>query len=524
MQNLKQAGRKEIMSKAFGIKAVFNISGNAGKVMNNLSKSAGKLQRQVSFVGKNMSTVAGSIGKFAAPLVALGGAASLAGISAMVKNTAEYGDQIANMVERVGWGSKAFQEYAHAARFSDMTTEEFASNIEKMTRNMGALRAGTGSLLTGIEKISPTLSTQLKATKTNEEAFELMIKAIQKVEDPLKKTYLANLAFGKSGMKMVQLANHGADGLEKLKKQAHEMGVVLGEDALSNSALFNDSLEENKEVLRGLSSTISSKLLPVIIPMIKGLNNWIMANKDLIATRVDAFVKKFAEWISTIDFKAVGNSLVNIIGVIGTFIDIITSSKWVLVGFIALMNIQLVGAIWNIGSGLIKLMPIFMSFSAALLACPITWIVAGIAAIAGAAYLIYKNWEPIKSFFAGLWDGVKNIFSNAFDFIMPIIDAIMNPLNTLFKAGERIGAWVADKVGSDGGSNTTQSNSTQAAQLSSIPQNLQQTYAANKQTNSKTEVVVKFDNMPKEASVEKISQNGQADLGVEYGYALGGAS
>lgn len=523
MQNLKKAGGKEIMSKAFGIKAVFNISGNAGKVMNNLSKSAGKLQRQVAFVGKNMSTVAGSIGKFAAPLVALGGAASLAGVSAMVKNTAEYGDQIANIVERVKWGSKAFQEYAHAARFSDMTTEEFAANVEKMTRNMGALRAGTGSLLSGVEKISPTLAKQLKSTQTNEEAFELMIRAIQKVEDPLKKTYLANLAFGKSGMKMVQLANHGADGLEKLKKQAHEMGVVLGEDALSNSALFNDSLEENKEVLRGLSATISSKLLPVIIPMIKGFNNWIMANKELIATKVDVFIKKFAKWISTIDFKAVGSSLSNIIGVIGTFIDIVSSSKWTLLGFIALMNIQLIGAIWNVGSGLVKLIPIILSFSTALLACPITWIVAGIAAIAGIVYLVYKNWGNITSFFAKIWDNIKSIFRDAFDFIMPIIDAIMNPLNTLFKAGSKIGSWIANKVGHTTSQGSAQS-AMQSTQLSSIPQNLQQTYASNKHENSKTEVIVKFDNMPKEASVEKISQEGKADLGVEYGYALGGAS
>ena len=33
-----------------------------------------------------------------------------------------------------------------------------------------------------------------------------------------------------------------------------------------------------------------------------------------------------------------------------------------------------------------------------------------VTAIAGAAYLIYKNWAPIKQFFAGLWDGVKSVF------------------------------------------------------------------------------------------------------------------
>ena len=38
-----------------------------------------------------------------------------------------------------------------------------------------------------------------------------------------------------------------------------------------------------------------------------------------------------------------------------------------------------------------------------------------VAGIAAAAYLIYKNWEPIKSFFSNLWQGVKNITSTAWE-------------------------------------------------------------------------------------------------------------
>lgn len=175
------------MAKNFNIWANFKINDQATKALKNIGKAGASLSRQLSFIGKNAGTVIGNLGRLTSPFIALGGVATVAGMTAMVKNTASYGDQIANMVERVGWGTKAFQEYAHAARFSDMTTEEFASNLEKMTRNMGMLRAGTGSLLSGLQKVSPVLAEQLKATKTNEEAFELIIKAIQKVDDQTKK-------------------------------------------------------------------------------------------------------------------------------------------------------------------------------------------------------------------------------------------------------------------------------------------------------------------------------------------------
>ena len=42
------------------------------------------------------------------------------------------------------------------------------------------------------------------------------------------------------------------------------------------------------------------------------------------------------------------------------------------------------------------------------------------AAIAGAAYLIWKHWEPIKKFFADLWEGVKSAFAGAWETLSSI--------------------------------------------------------------------------------------------------------
>ncbi len=54
----------------------------------------------------------------------------------------------------------------------------------------------------------------------------------------------------------------------------------------------------------------------------------------------------------------------------------------------------------------------------AMTANPIGLIVAGIAALAGAAYLLIQYWEPIGEFFSGLWDGVKEVTSGAVDWLL----------------------------------------------------------------------------------------------------------
>lgn len=67
------------------------------------------------------------------------------------------------------------------------------------------------------------------------------------------------------------------------------------------------------------------------------------------------------------------------------------------------------------------------AFTAALLANPITWIViaivAAVALLAGAAYLIYRNWGPISAWFGGVWTRVKEMAVAAFNFLKT---AIMN--------------------------------------------------------------------------------------------------
>lgn len=57
------------------------------------------------------------------------------------------------------------------------------------------------------------------------------------------------------------------------------------------------------------------------------------------------------------------------------------------------------------------------AFTAALLANPVTWIVVGIIAavalLAAAAYMIWKHWKPITAWFGRLWSGLQNMVGDA---------------------------------------------------------------------------------------------------------------
>lgn len=68
----------------------------------------------------------------------------------------------------------------------------------------------------------------------------------------------------------------------------------------------------------------------------------------------------------------------------------------------------------------------------ALLTTPIGWVALGIAAIAGAAYLIYRNWQPITAFFLGVWNEIRSAFDGGIGSIGALL-VNWSPIGLLYR-------------------------------------------------------------------------------------------
>lgn len=81
-----------------------------------------------------------------------------------------------------------------------------------------------------------------------------------------------------------------------------------------------------------------------------------------------------------------------------------------------------------------------LSLGRALLATPIGWIAA---ALAAAAFLIYKYWRPIKAFFLGFWDGL----TAAFKPVLPLFDGLAAALGRIWETVRPVLQPVLDWLG-----------------------------------------------------------------------------
>ena len=105
----------------------------------------------------------------------------------------------------------------------------------------------------------------------------------------------------------------------------------------------------------------------------------------------------------------------------------------------------------SLGKTIIGIIPNILAFSAALLTNPLTWIVAGIAAVIAAIVLLVKNWDVVKEAFATGWnwlcelfntgwENIKGFFASGIDKITATISS-WDPLGLFYKVFAQVMGW-----------------------------------------------------------------------------------
>lgn len=345
------------MTAKFQLSAVLKAVDNMTPVIKKISRNLKPMGGQFKAIGKNAAVVGGGLKKLLTPMAVLGGAVSIAGIGALVKNTAALGNKMASLSKQTGISATALQEYAYAANFGNMESDEYLRAMEKMSGSMGKLRAGTGPLVSGLNKVSPALLKQLKAAESNEEAFELMLEAIRRVPDESQKLYLATTFFGEAGASMVHMAAYSSAELAKLRTEAHKLGLVLSDEALVSAREFNDALGRAKFAVKGVGMSIGATLLPALAPIIEKISAWIAANRELISAKVGEFIQTIAAHLSKINFDKALNGLGKVVQIIGGLAMAVTSSKGAFIAFIAVMNAKVIVSVLKLGGSILGLVP-----------------------------------------------------------------------------------------------------------------------------------------------------------------------
>lgn len=196
--------------------------------------------------------------------------------------------------------------------------------------------------------------------------------------------------FGKIPVAAAINITNASDSLENLREQLRGADGAATKMAGKMRDTTAGSLKELRSVVEGVTIQLFALNRGPMREAIETTTAWVRANGDLIAQGIGEF------------FLTIANNLDTIISV-GKKLAVVIAAVWAL--STALKAIAAVTTVVNL---LMAANPIVL----------------GALAIAAAATAIYLAWDPIKAFFAGLWDGITGAFDRAIGRIMARIDQI----------------------------------------------------------------------------------------------------
>lgn len=283
------------------VPAAEGISGSISSILDSEATSAGKS------AGLNIAGGIGTALKGATSLVAAGTAAVTGALVSGANSVASYGDNIDKMSQKMGLSAQSYQEW-------DAVMQHSGTSMEAMKSSMKTLANAAQTNSAAFEALG--ISEKELQKMSQEQLFEATIKALQNVDNETERTYLAGKTLGKGATELGALLNTSAEDTQAMRDRVHELGGVMGDDAVKAAALFQDNMQDMQTAISGLGRGMISELLPSMNDIIGGFTSLILGEEGA----TEALTKGFEGLFESLDDIA-GNIIEKVTQLMPSIID-----------------------------------------------------------------------------------------------------------------------------------------------------------------------------------------------------------
>ena len=383
------------------------IKGNLEKVMGGEADSAGKS------AGSKFGQAFGGALKTGGKIMAGMGAAATALTGTLIAGanaTAEYGDHIDKMSQKMHVSSTFYQEW-------DAIMQHSGTTMDTMQRGMTTLSKAAESGSDAFAALG--ISQEQIASMNQEELFAETIKALQGMEEGTERTVLAQELLGGSSKELGALLNTSAEETEAMRQRVHELGGVMSDEAVKAAAAYQDSLQDMKTAFGGLKNNLMGEFLPSMTTVMDGLA-LLFSGDEAGLGKIKEGIQGFADQIRELlpNLIEVGGELViSLTNAIVENLPVLLESavqaiQTIVEGLLTPDNIiLLVNAALDITmalmEGLIDALPLIIQAMTTF----ITTICERLSNTDSIQRLLKAAWEIIKALAKGLWDAFPQIAS-----------------------------------------------------------------------------------------------------------------
>lgn len=188
---------------------------------------------------KGLGSLTKGLGVAAAAATAAAGAFAF-----MAKTTLNTLDNLGKTASKLGVTTEFLSRYRVIAERAGISTETFDMALQRFQRRLGEAQMGTGELLKPLQQMGISMKDANGNFKDGTVVFEEFIAKLGETENAERRLALAMKGFDSEGVKMVNIAEMGADKIALIGRRAEEAGLVISGKLTKAAADANDALSD----------------------------------------------------------------------------------------------------------------------------------------------------------------------------------------------------------------------------------------------------------------------------------------
>lgn len=236
--------------------ALTDIAGHFGI---QLPEGASKAASALNGINAGAALAVTGIGLLAAAIVK----AEKALIS-MTKESAEYAKEIKTLSSVTGQSAESLQEFDYAAEMIGVSSDRIRDSLKETTNKMQEAATGTGDAYEAYNKLGVEITDVDGQLRSAEDVFYDTIDALGDMKNKTERDALAMDLMSESAQELNPLIEIGSDGLKQYAQEAHSMGYVLDNEALTALTEVDDAYQRLQKSQEGAKNQLSAEFAPYL--------------------------------------------------------------------------------------------------------------------------------------------------------------------------------------------------------------------------------------------------------------------
>ena len=213
--------------------------------------NAAKAAKAVASIGKSGASAGLNIASTGMKSLAAATVAATAAFLVFGTKSINALDNLGKASEKLGVTTRFLSEYGAVASKAGIGQDQFNTGLQRFLRRLGQAQLGTGELIKPLERMGISMTNTNGTLRDGTDVFQEFITKLGEGKNATQNLANAMGAFDTEGVEFINIANMGADAIERIKVNAREAGLVVDDKLIAAASRAKDALSDLTDIGRG---------------------------------------------------------------------------------------------------------------------------------------------------------------------------------------------------------------------------------------------------------------------------------